>query len=210
MARLRVLQQALHLKPLQKFQRPLLCSLTSSLHRRSLSTTCRLLKYTYPEIPEEDEPFIVKSPYSEVEIPEVNLADFVWKDVEKWPERTALVCGMTGREYTYEMAHNMSKKFGSALLRMGAKKGDVLCMVVPNIPEFPIAFFGAAGVGVTLTTMNPTYRPGKGLSLRNLIMMLTLHIIFLNYRGDCSSIRKLRSKVRFNHWIIFTKHQTSL
>ena len=164
MARLRVLQQALHLKPLQKFQRPLLCSLTSSLHRRSLSTTCRLLKYTYPEIPEEDAPFIVKSPYSEVEIPEVNLADFVWKDVEKWPERTALVCGMTGREYTYEMAHNMSKKFGSALLRMGAKKGDVLCMVVPNIPEFPIAFFGAAGVGVTLTTMNPTYRPGKGLS----------------------------------------------
>ena len=128
--------------------------------------------------------------------------------MEKWPERTALVCGMTGREYTYEMAHNMSKKFGSALLRMGAKKGDVLCMVVPNIPEFPIAFFGAAGVGVTLTTMNPTYRPGKGLFLRNLIMMLT--IIFLNYRGDCSSIRKLRSKVRFNHWIIFTKHQTSL
>ena len=176
MARLRVLQQALHLRPLQKFQRPLLCSSVINPQRwRSLSTTCRLLKYTYPEIPEEDEPFIVKSPYSDVEIPEVNLADFVWKDVEKWPERTALVCGMTGREYTYEMAHNMSKKFGSALLRMGAKKGDVLCMVVPNIPEFPIAFFGAAGVGVTLTTMNPTYRPGKGLSLRNLIMMLTTY-----------------------------------
>ena len=160
MARLRVLQQALHLRPLQKFQRPLLCSVTNNQRWRSLSTTCRLLKYTYPEIPEEDAPFIVKSPYSDVEIPEVNLADFVWKDVEKWPERTALVCGMTGREYTYEMAHNMSKKFGSALLRMGANKGDVLCMVVPNIPEFPIAFFGAAGVGVTLTTMNPTYRPG--------------------------------------------------
>ena len=68
---------------------------------------------------------------------------------------------MTGREYTYEMAYSMSKKFGSALKRLGAQKGDCLCMVVPNIPEFPIAFFGAAGVGVTLTTMNPTYRPGK-------------------------------------------------
>ena len=67
---------------------------------------------------------------------------------------------MTGREYTYEMAYGMAKKFGSAMLRMGAKKGDVLCMVVPNIPEFPIAFLGACGVGVTLTTMNPTYRPG--------------------------------------------------
>lgn len=55
----------------------------------------------------------------------------------------------------------MARKFGSALLRMGAKKGDVLGMVVPNIPEFPIAFLGASGVGVTITTMNPTYRPGK-------------------------------------------------
>ena len=68
---------------------------------------------------------------------------------------------MTGRQYTYEMAYNMSKQFGSALLRMGAKKGDVLAMVVPNIPEFCIAYLGAVGVGVTLTTMNPTYKPGK-------------------------------------------------
>ena len=67
---------------------------------------------------------------------------------------------MTGRQYTYEMAHNMARQFGSALLRMGAKRGDVLGMVVPNIPEFPIAFLGAVGVGVTLTTMNPTYKPG--------------------------------------------------
>ena len=47
------------------------------------------------------------------------------------------------------------------MLRMGAKKGDVLGMVVPNIPEFPIAFLGAVGVGITITTMNPTYRPGQ-------------------------------------------------
>ena len=76
---------------------------------------------------------------------------------------------MTGREYTYEMAYGMSRKFGSALKRLGAKKGDCLCMVVPNIPEFPIAFFGAAGVGVTLTTMNPTYRPGERDNLKKFI-----------------------------------------
>ena len=73
------------------------------------------------------------------------------------------VCGFNGREYTYEMAYGMIKKFGSGLLRLGAKRGDVLGMVVPNFPEFPIAFFGAAGVGVTLTTMNPTYRPGENI-----------------------------------------------
>merc|ERR1711981_1297470 len=129
------------------------------LHR-NLCTSSIYRKYEHPEIAPEDEQFIVRSPYSDVEIPEVNLADHVWADIDQWPERTALICGMTGREYTYEMAYGMSKKFGSALIQqLGAKKGDVLCMVVPNIPEFPIAFLGACGVGVTLTTMNPTYRP---------------------------------------------------
>ena len=33
-----------------------------------------------------------------------------------------------------------------------------LAQVLPNIPEFPIAFLGAAGAGITVTTANPTYR----------------------------------------------------
>ena len=48
-------------------------------------------KYTFPKIPPEDEKFIIRSPYSEVEIPETNLADFVWQNVDKWPENVALV-----------------------------------------------------------------------------------------------------------------------
>ena len=48
-------------------------------------------KYTVPKIPPEDEKFIIRSPYSDVEIPETNLADFVWQNVDKWPENVALV-----------------------------------------------------------------------------------------------------------------------
>ena len=48
-------------------------------------------KYTFPKIPPEDEKFIIRSPYNDVEIPETNLADFVWQNVDKWPEKVALV-----------------------------------------------------------------------------------------------------------------------
>merc|ERR1712241_368753 len=197
MARLRVLQQALHFRQnpfrIQSLTKQYLTSSSNQANlyigvtsTRNLSTSSKLLKYNLPEIPEEDEPFIVKSPYSDVEIPETNLADYVWKDVDKWPERTALVCGMTGREYTYEMAHSMSTKFGSALKRLGAKKGDCLCMVVPNIPEFPIAFFGAAGVGITITTMNPTYRPeeiARQLENSGAKYILTIGLFYENIKA---------------------------
>ena len=45
---------------------------------------------------------------------------------------------MTGRSYSFGLAQGMARKFGSALVRIGAKKGDVFGMVLPNIPEFPI------------------------------------------------------------------------
>lgn len=120
--------------------------------------SCRK-KYTYPKISPEDDKLVIRSPYSDVEIPEVNLADYVWKNVDEYPENVALVCGLTDRQYTFEMARNMSKQFGSALKRLGAKKGDCIAIVLPNIPEFPIAFLGAVGAGLTVATMNPTFTP---------------------------------------------------
>jgi len=106
----------------------------------------------------EDDKFVIRSPYADVTIPEINVADFVWSNADKYPDNVALACGMTGRQYTYEMAMQMSQKFGSAMRRSGASKGDVVALILPNIPEFPIAFLGCVGAGLTVTTMNPTYR----------------------------------------------------
>ena len=93
MARLRVLQQALRHHNTFRVCSSLVNHPAPQVPfcQRTLSTSAISLKYTKPEIPAEDEPFIIKSPYSDVEVPEVNLADYVWKDVDKWPERSALV-----------------------------------------------------------------------------------------------------------------------
>ena len=48
-------------------------------------------KHKMPDIPPEEEKFIIRSPYSEVEVPEVNLTDFVFRDVKEWEDNIALV-----------------------------------------------------------------------------------------------------------------------
>ena len=101
---------------------------------------------------------LARSPYPDVDIPEQNVADFVFADVDKYGDLPALCCGMTGRQYTYEMFRDSAVKFGSALRRLGAKKSDVVAFLLPNIPEFPIAFLGCVGAGLTVTTINPTYK----------------------------------------------------
>ena len=39
---------------------------------------------------------------------------------------------------------------------MGARKGDVLALILPNVPEFVFVFTGAPLAGVTVTTIPPT------------------------------------------------------
>lgn len=109
-------------------------------------------------IEEGEEEFIIRSPYPDVDIPEQNVADFVFANVDHYGDLPALCCGMTGRQYTYEMCRDNAVKFGSALRRLGAKKSDVVAFLLPNIPEFPIAFLGCVGAGLTVTTINPTYK----------------------------------------------------
>lgn len=74
-------------------------------------------------------------------------------------------CGITGRKYTYDKVRDLSRRFGSALVRMGFKRGEVLGMVLPNLPEFPIAMLGAAGIGMPVTTVNPIYTAGCSFHL---------------------------------------------
>ena len=69
-------------------------------------------------------------------------------------------CGITGRKYSYDQVRSLTRRFGSSLVRMGFKRGEVLGLVLPNIPEFPIALLGGAGVGMPVTTVNPIYTAG--------------------------------------------------
>lgn len=65
--------------------------------------------------------------------------------------------GPSGRSYTFEQLTVLSKKFGSALTKKGFKKSDVFSILLPNIPEFPIVYYGALFIGGVVTTMNPMY-----------------------------------------------------
>ena len=67
---------------------------------------------------------------------------------------------MTGRSYTYSEAQKLSRRFGVSLQKAGYKKNDVIAVVLPNTPEFPLIFFGAIEAGMVVTTVNPVFTPG--------------------------------------------------
>ncbi|CAB3255929.1 unnamed protein product [Arctia plantaginis] len=103
---------------------------------------------------------IVNSPYKDIDIPNVTLNDYMFWNLEKWATKTAVVCGVTNRGYTYEQVYKKSRVFGASLKnKFKIKAGDVIAVMLSNGPEYPIITMGILAAGGVVTTMNPIYTP---------------------------------------------------
>lgn len=100
---------------------------------------------------------IFTSPLPDIEVPDVALTEHVFRHADRLADRPAIVDGPTGRTYTYAELQGAAHKVGGGLVADGFRKGDVLAVLAPNIPEYAIVFHAAALAGGTVTTLNPTY-----------------------------------------------------
>ncbi|MEX6429559.1 MAG: AMP-binding protein [Ferrimicrobium sp.] len=89
---------------------------------------------------------------------ELNVLDFLYRAVEVFPQRLALVDdpgvqGTLGR-LTYAEIGQRVKGMASTLDAMGYKVGDRIGIVSPNAGKFLISYFGVSGYGRILVPIN--------------------------------------------------------
>ncbi len=58
---------------------------------------------------------------------------------------------------TYAELKDASDRFATALRNLGVKQGDRVSIMLPNIPQQVITFFGALKAGCVVVNTNPTY-----------------------------------------------------
>ena len=100
---------------------------------------------------------IYRSPFPDVDIPQVPLYDYVFEHADRWPDKPALIDGPTDRTITYAQLIAGARSIAAGLAARGFAKGDVLAIYSPNLPEYAVAFFGVAMAGGANTTINPLY-----------------------------------------------------
>ncbi|XP_013145736.1 PREDICTED: 4-coumarate--CoA ligase 1-like [Papilio polytes] len=102
----------------------------------------------------------IKSPFKSIEVPNCTLYEYIWQNLERWPERTVTVCATTGRGYTYEQAFKLSNTFAANLRKkFRLRDGDTVAVMLPNIPDFPLVALGILEAGGIISTINPIYTP---------------------------------------------------
>lgn len=100
---------------------------------------------------------IFRSPHENVSIPEVALTSFVLEGAARWPEKTALIDGPSGRRITYGELTRSVERVAAGLAARGFRKADVCAIYSPNCPDYAIAFHAVASLGGINTTINPIY-----------------------------------------------------
>ena len=87
--------------------------------------------------------------------PSKTLIDVMQETVKARPSHTAMI--YKGTSISYNKLDELSNAFANALISMGVKKGDRVALVMPNIPQFVIAEFGAWKAGAIVACINPLY-----------------------------------------------------
>ncbi len=102
---------------------------------------------------------IHRSPLPDVDLPETHITPYVLRKAAELADGPAMIDGPTGRVLSYGALSDLTARFAGGLDARGFGKGDTLAAMLPNLPEYFIAFHGTATTGGTITTINPTYGP---------------------------------------------------
>ncbi|KPV52196.1 long-chain fatty acid--CoA ligase [Kouleothrix aurantiaca] len=101
-----------------------------------------------------------------VDVPAATLDTFLTESARKYPYNTAtnfvlsyLLGGRytVGGEMTYRQLNEQVDRFANALYQLGVRKGDRVALMLPNSPQFVIAFFATVKLGAVVVNNNPTY-----------------------------------------------------
>src|SRR5947209_8150148 len=96
---------------------------------------------------------IYRSPYPDVEIPDVGLHELVLGRARERGAHPALIDAVTGAVTTYSELADAVDSLAAGLHERGFQQGEVAALCAPNRVEFPIAAYAVARLGGIVTTI---------------------------------------------------------
>ncbi|KAH8717840.1 Acyl-CoA ligase azaF [Beauveria bassiana] len=102
----------------------------------------------------------VRSPFPDVEIPSVNVLDYIFANPDDVTDKPLWIdADDTAKSLSLRQALSWVKRLGAGLQRLGLQKGDVVMMCSTNHIFVPVLYLGVVGSTCAFTGANPAYTP---------------------------------------------------
>jgi long-chain acyl-CoA synthetase len=86
-----------------------------------------------------------------------SLVGLMEESFKKYASRSAY--SFMGKDTTFGQTDSFSQAFGVYLQSLGLAKGDRVAIMMPNVPQYPIAVAGILRAGFVVVNVNPLYTP---------------------------------------------------
>jgi acyl-CoA synthetase (AMP-forming)/AMP-acid ligase II len=100
-----------------------------------------------------------RSPFPDVQVPQVSLTEYVLGGAEQRGEKPALIDGADGAVTTYAELARKVRAAAAGLASEGIGKGDAVGLLAPNGPEWAVAYHAVISLGAIVSSINPLLTP---------------------------------------------------
>ncbi|MFM8999317.1 MAG: long-chain-fatty-acid--CoA ligase [Actinomycetota bacterium] len=94
-------------------------------------------------------------PHSLEPYPEISVFSMLEAAVRRFPDNVATA--WFGAHMTYRTLLDHAERFSAALTGLGVTKGDRVAFILPNCPQYVVAFYGTVRIGAIAVGNNPLY-----------------------------------------------------
>lgn len=91
-----------------------------------------------------------------IDYPKQPLQSILTQSAMKYENDPAL--DFQGKKLTFGQLNKLANQFANGLLSLGIKKDSKVAIILPNLPQFVICFYGALKAGAVVVPCNPLYR----------------------------------------------------
>ena len=91
----------------------------------------------------------------EIKLEDITICEILSRTAQKFPNRVALI--FLGKKITYRKLEALANRFANALTSLGLAPGDRIALLLPNVPQMVIAYFGAWRARLVPVPVNPLY-----------------------------------------------------
>ncbi|MBX9613854.1 MAG: long-chain-fatty-acid--CoA ligase [Burkholderiales bacterium] len=86
-----------------------------------------------------------------------SLVALMEESFRKYAARTAY--SFMGKDIRYSQTDSLSRALGAYLQGLGLAKGDRVAIMMPNVPQYPVAVAAILRAGLVVVNVNPLYTP---------------------------------------------------
>ncbi|MGN6525313.1 MAG: long-chain-fatty-acid--CoA ligase [Burkholderiaceae bacterium] len=86
-----------------------------------------------------------------------SLVELLDNSFRKYAERPAFK--FMGLDFSYARIDELSRRFAAYLQTLGLAQGDRVALMMPNIPQYPVAVAAVLRAGLVVVNVNPLYTP---------------------------------------------------